>query len=134
MSTSFNESFKDKGEKPRFMYKKNPLAPHSYQIFEFKPYKNAAGYEPVGEYIVLETEEDPEITEKKVMNVVSLLNGKDNLIDLSEMVDSRLLFQMVPRTNDQDPTKIIFRTHDGDGTSTENAVFTIEKGVINEQQ
>lgn len=130
MNTDFNESFADSGDKPRFIYKRNPLVEHAYQIFEFKPDKN--DYEPVGEYIVLDTEEDVDLTEKKMGNLVTLLNGKRDLTDFGNLTKTRLLFNIVPRTADEDPTKIIFRTHDGAGVSKENAVFTIEKGVLDE--
>lgn len=113
------------------MHKKNPLVPHAYQIFEFKPVKN--DYEPVGEYIVLETSEESELTEKKLGNLVRLLNGKQDLADLGNLTKTRILFNIVPRTSENDPTKIIFRTYDGAGVSKENAVFTIEKGVLKDE-
>lgn len=130
MSVDFNEKFNDRGEKPRFIHKKNPVTEHAYQLFEYKPDKS--DYEPVGEYIVLNADEERDLTLKKVNNLVRLLNGKKDLEDLGRLTDTRLLFNIVPRSNDNDPTKIIFRTHDGDGVSEENAVFTIEKGILDE--
>ena len=64
MSQKFNSSFNDKGEKPRFMYKRNPLVAHAFQIFEFKDEKKS--YEPVGEYTRIDSSEDIEITEKDI--------------------------------------------------------------------
>lgn len=133
MSMDFNEAFSEKGEKPRYIHKRNPLVEHAYQIFEFKDYKGKNGaYEPVGDYTVLDTSEDPELTEKRVMNIVTLMNGKKDLMDLKNMTDTRLLFNVIPRTNDTDPSKIVFRTYDGDGVSTENAILVLEKGVLND--
>ncbi|MCB1651414.1 MAG: hypothetical protein KDI46_05110 [Alphaproteobacteria bacterium] len=130
MSDKFNTSFNDSGEKPRFIYKRNPLIAHAFQIFMYKDEKGA--YEPVGEYTLLDTTEDLEITEKTVMNIISLLNGRENLIKIDSLTENKLLFNIVPKTDENDPTKIIFRTHDGKGVSTENAVLILEKGVLHE--
>lgn len=128
MSRNFNETFSESGEKPDFMYKRNPLVDHAYQIFYYVDNKN--DYELAGEYIVLDTDEDIEITEKKVMNVVSFLNGKDTLIDVGNLTKTRILFNMVPVKAGDNEAKIIFREHDGKGVSSENAVLTLQKGVI----
>jgi len=87
----------------------------------------------VGEYTILEAEEPVDISEKKVMNIISLLNGREDLIDLSHMVETRLLFSLIPRTDAESPTKILFRTHDGVGVSKENALLSLQRGILNEQ-
>lgn len=129
---NFNDSFNDKGEKPQFMYKRNPLVDNSFQIFMFQSAKG--DYEPVGDYTVIDLDENPELSEKKVMNVISLLNGKQDIMDLGNLTKTRVLFTIVPKSTENDPTKIIFRNHDGEGTSEENAVLTIEKGVLNDSK
>ena len=53
--------------------------------------------------------------------------------NLSDSVDTRLLYEMVPRVNDIDPTVINFRTYDGNGVSKENAVLKLERGVYHER-
>jgi hypothetical protein len=130
MNAKVNESFNDKGEKARFIYKPNPLTRHAYQIFEFKNDKNS--YEPVGEYTVIDFSEEVEITEKKVINLIMLMNGKRDLLELGNLTQSRLLYTMVPSGSEAQEDKIIFRTFDGKGVSKENAVLTIEKGVFHE--
>jgi len=40
---------------------------------------------------------------------------------------------MEPRQNDTDPSKIIFRTYDGEGVSTENAMLVLERGIFDEE-
>ena len=127
MSLDFN----DRGEKARYIHKRNPLVEYAYQIFEYKDYKG--DYEPVGEYTLLDTDEDPDLTERKLINLTRLMNGKKDLVDLKEMTNSRLLFNVMPRKNDTDPTKIIFRTYDGDGVSKENAILVLEKGVFDDK-
>jgi hypothetical protein len=130
MGLKFNKSFNDRGEKPEFMYKPNPLVKHSYQIFRFKEDKKE--YEPVGEYVVVNVKEDIEITEKKMVNLVRILNGKKDLMQLGNLTKTRILYTIVPRASETDPTRIIFREYDGKGVSRENAVLTLEKGVLDE--
>ncbi len=128
--------FNDTGEKPQFMYKQAASADSSFEILMFRP-KGETGqgeYEVVGDYTVIDETEDFSLSEKKVKNVISLLNGKDDLAELGNLTKTRVLFSIVPKKSDGDPTKIIFRNHDGEGTSEENAVLTIGKGVLNESQ
>ena len=128
MNTNFNESFNDKGEKPEFMYKRNPLVEHSFQIFYYVQEKK--NYELAGEYILLNTDEDIDLTEKKVINLITFFNDKDSFLDLRNLTKTRILFNIVPIKVGDDEAKIIFREHDGTGVSKENAVLTLKKGVI----
>ncbi len=124
MALGFNEE----SEKPQFIYKRNPLVEHSYQLFEFKEEKSE--YEPVGEYLLLDTDEDPDLTEKNVINLITLLNGRTKLIDLSNLTSDRLLYSIVDNEDDNKIITIMLRSHDGTGVSKENAVLKIEKGVF----
>ena len=124
--------FNTESEKPQFMYKRNPLVEHAFQIFMFKEDKD--DYEPVGEYTLLDLTEDLELTEKKIINIISLLNGRQNIMDLGNLTKTQVLFTIVPKNSEEDPTKIIFRNHDGSGPSEENAVLVLEKGVLDESQ
>lgn len=124
--------FNEQSEKALFIYKPNPLVPHSYQIFMHK--KNKADYEPVGDYTVIDTSEDTDITVKRLGNIIALLNGKKDLTKLGNLTRKRLLFNIVPKRSETDPTKIIFRSHDGKGVSVENAVLTLEEGVFHESK
>lgn len=133
MNKEFSDTFSEKGEKPKYIHKRNPLVENAYQIFEFKDYKGVNGtYEPVGDYTVLDTNEDEAVTERKILNLMQLMNGKEDLMTLKGMTGTRLLYTLLPRTNETDPTKIIFRTHDGEGVSTENAMLVLEKGILDE--
>ncbi len=126
----FSESFKDKGEKTRFIYKRNPLVEHAFQIFEFK--EDKGDYEPVGDYTLIDLDEDLDITEKNVMNLITLLNGKTNLIDLSNLTSDRLLYNIVGNTEEGEFVTVMLRSHDGEAVSKENAVLKIEKGVFDD--
>lgn len=128
MEIDFNKQI----ERPRFIYKPNPLMKRAYQIFELMPKNN--GYEPVGEYILLNHEEDPELTEEKMNNLITLLNGKKAVKDLTKMSASRVLFTVMPEEQSGDQTKIIFKDFDGKGVSTDNAVFTIRRGVLHDKR
>ena len=130
MSMDFNEKFNDKGEKSRFMYKHNPLVSRAFQIFEFQEEKKS--YEPVGDYTLLDLEEAPDITEKKVINLISIMNGKQNLIDFKNLTNERILYNIIPITADSKQQKVVFRTYDGSGVSKENAILTMEKGVFHD--
>ena len=132
MGLKFNERFNDKGEKARFIYKRNPLIERSFQIFEYKDDKSE--YEPIGEYTVLDSSEDIEITEKKVINLISIMNGKKNLIDFTNLTKTRVLYNIIPETPESEQQKVVFRTYDGVGVSKENAVLTIEKGVFHHDE
>ncbi|MDH5721752.1 MAG: hypothetical protein OEY94_00305 [Alphaproteobacteria bacterium] len=115
-------------EQPRFSYKPNPMVERAYQFFEYKDYKTEL--EHVGDYVLINKDEDREVTEKKVMNLVTLMNGKKDLIDLSNLTKIRVLFTIVPEAQAGEYKKVIFKDYDGSGVSKDNAVFTIRKGVF----
>lgn len=122
------ERFNEESEKPWFTFKANPLVKHAWHIMEYKPEKN--DYEPVGEYVLIDLSETIDITEKRLMNLVGILNRKKNLIDFKSLTNTRVLFTMVQDTLDSKTHKIVYRTYDGKGVSKENAVLTIDKGVF----
>ena len=122
------EKSKRTGERTRFIHKPNPLVERAYQIFEYIPEKG--DYDHAGDYVLLNKDEPHEITEKKVINLMTLLNGKDDLIDISNLTKARVLFTVVPEAQSGDQTKMIFKDYDGSGVSKDNAVFTIRKGVL----
>ena len=128
MTLNFNEQ----SEKPRFTYKRNPLVSTSFQIFEWKEDKSS--YEPVGEYTLIDTSEASDITEKKLINLMAIMNERQRLIDFKDLTKERILFTMVPTTPESETQKVVFRTYDGSGVSKENAVLILEKGVFHETE
>ena len=128
MTLNFNEQ----SEKPRFTYKRNPLVSTSFQIFEWKEEKT--GYEPVGEYTLIDTTEASDITEKKLINLMAIMNERHKLIDFKDLTKQRILFTLVPTTPESETQKVVFRTYDGSGVSKENAVLILEKGVFHETE
>lgn len=116
------------GERTRFIYKSNPMMERDYQIFEYD-YKKGV-YNLVGDYVLLRKDEPRDITEKKVSNLMGILNKKDDLIDLTNLTKTRVLYTIVPEAQAGDQTKMIFKDYDGSGVSKDNAIFTIRKGVL----
>jgi hypothetical protein len=115
-------------DKARFISRPNPLADGSYQIFEYKAGKD--DYEPVGDYTLIDTAEDPDITAKKMMNLIALMNGKEPLVNFETLTNERVLFSINKDNREDGRQTIVFKTFKGEGVSKDNAVLSIEKGCI----
>lgn len=112
----------------KYTYRKNPLHETSFMILKRQEAQNT--FEPVGEYTVLDRSEEFDITEKKVMNLVSRLNGQDKIIDLSDHIHIRTLHhKAVDGAESGDKSKIVFYTLGEEGVSKENAVLTFAGGL-----
>lgn len=123
--------FNEESEKPAFIYKANPLVPRSYQIFLYKDEKN--DYEPVGEYTVLDQDEEQELSDSRISNLVMIMNGRSRTLDLKSLTKQRILFNMVPSTSHDKDLKVMFRSQEScGGVSQENALLVIEKGLFDE--
>jgi hypothetical protein len=121
--------FNDESEKPRVIYRPNQLVPHSWHILYYKD--DQKGYEPIGEYTLIDTAEVIEITEKKLSNICAFLNERPGrMFDFKSLTGQKVLFTMVPDTPESNVQRVVLRTHDGKGVSKENAVMTFEKGVF----
>jgi hypothetical protein len=114
-----------------YSYRRNPLHEHSFLIIKKQDDKKR--YEPIGDYTVLDAEENPALSEKTVMNLVALLNGKkEDVIDLSRECDTRLLYYRAPKRENSTKTHIIFYALGDKGVSKENAVLAIEEEFYDE--
>lgn len=122
--------FNEESEKPEFITRKKPDVERSYFICQFKQEKG--DYEPIGDYTVLDLEEDHELTEKRLMNLMAVMNKRKRKIDLSTLTKARILFNIIPMKPEDTHQKVIFRAHDGTGVSQENAIMVIDRGVLNE--
>jgi len=116
------------GERTRFIAKPNPMVERAFQVFEYN--FTDGKYEHSGDYTLINKDEPRELTDKKVQNLMTLLNGKDEMIDVSNLTKARVLFTLIPEAQAGDQTKMVFKDHDGSGVSKDNAVFTIRKGVF----
>lgn len=110
-------------DKSVFTYRPNPMLSGSYLICK----KELNGeLHPVGDYTLLDRSEEPCLTEKKVMNLVTLLNGKSDLVPLGADTKSRLYFHRKPKMEEDKRTEVVFYAYTGHGVSKENAILTIE--------
>lgn len=112
---------------PRYTYRRSPVHPRGYMILQY-PETLQAEPVPVGDYTVLDTAEDPALSEKKVMNLVSLLNGRQNLMQLGHETGTRILYHLVSERDDDDKTRVLFYQLGREGVSMENALFRMEAG------
>ncbi len=126
MSIAFNQI----SEKPRFIYKANPASEKAFQIFEWSKRVND-DYQPVGDYIVLDSDENRTLSEKKLINLISMMNGKGIAVDLTKEVEEKTLYHVKNKKVDTEETQVIFRTHDGKGVSVENAILKVKGGIFN---
>src|ERR1035437_706189 len=100
------DDFKSINEQSGYTYRRSPLHERTYNIL--KRSEESGSYLPVGDYTVLDTAENPYISERKVINLITLLNGGDRVIQLGEETKSRLLYHIVPHDGPPDQTKILF--------------------------
>lgn len=126
--TSMENDFKTAKTASQFSYQRSPHHDSSFMILK---HTHDNGYQPVGDYTALDLKENAFFSEKKVMNIVSLLNKNDDILDLSEESDGTQLFYYEAPHNDETKRKIIFYTQNGTGVSQENALFLINKEVWN---
>ncbi len=120
------DNFNEITAKQPYTYRRNPMYDHSFVIL--KQLEEGESYEPVGDYTVLDLDEDSMLSEKKVMNLVALMNDSDDLIDMRKETGTRLLYYKAP-TDEPNKTRIIFYTLGAQGVSTENAVLSLEEGL-----
>ena len=109
--------------KPAFTYRPNPVLAGSYLIC--KKEDNGA-LQPVGDYTLLDRSEDLSLTEKKVINLITLMNGGTDLVPLGEQTKSRLFFHRKPKLEGDAKTEVVFYAYTGEGVSKENAILTME--------
>lgn len=129
MPMDFNQST----ELPRFMFKPHEGRERTWVIFEYKDYKGPkGGYDAIGSYEVLDKTEDPVLSEKKLNNIIILMNGKKSPETLKNLTYERVLYNIVPKKEITDPTKIVYRVYNGQGVSKENAVLTLERGLFDD--
>ncbi len=116
-------SFDSAQDAPLFSYRTNPVHERGFQILKRN---ESADYSPVGEYLVLDKKEEYSLSEKKVINLISLLNGRKALsVTQDDVAGSRLLYSRLPSEGVR--TKFMFYQYTGKGVSVENALFMINK-------
>ncbi|MEM8833626.1 MAG: hypothetical protein AAGB32_03690 [Pseudomonadota bacterium] len=123
------QDFNTEGAIPLYGYERSPVNERAYMIM--RKDQAAENIAPVGEYTVLDSDEDPSLSEKKVMNLISLLNGRKQLMQLGHETNSRVLYRIINDGEDGEEAKIIFYHLGQQGVSKENAMFRFkEEGVL----
>ena len=118
------DDFNAEGRKPRYEYKLSPVHDRPFLIFKMDQESQSCA---VGDYTVLDPEEDIKLSEKKVINLIALLNGRKNLVQLGHETQSRVLYNIVNQGDDEEKSKVIFYHLGKEGVSVENALFTMER-------
>ena len=118
------QDFNIESKMPLFGYQRSPVNERAFLIV--KKQNPAGDAVPVGDYTVLDKEEDLSLAEKKVMNLVSLLNGRKRLMQLGHETNSRILYNILSERDEDNKTKVLFYKLEHQGVSKENALFRLE--------
>lgn len=118
--------FNAEASTPRYSYKRSPVNPRAFQILKLHD-NSHRDPSVVGDYTVLDAKEDMALTEKKVMNLVSLMNGRKNLMQLGHESGMRVLYNIVTECDDDGKARVLFYNLGKEGVSVESALFRIEK-------
>lgn len=118
------QDFNAESRAPIYAYQRSPVNERAFLIVK-KP-DNANEPIPVGDYTVLDKEEDLSLSEKKVMNLISLLNGRKRLMELGHESNSRVLYNIVSESDEENKMKVLFYQLREEGVSVENALFRME--------
>lgn len=108
-------------------YRSSPVNPRAFQFTRLD--EDAREPAIVGDYTILDKNEDVALAEKKVMNLVSLLNGRKNLMTLGHETNTRVLYKVVTERDADNKTRIMFYNLGKEGVSVENALFRVEKEI-----
>lgn len=118
--------FNAQGNAHRYSYSHSPVDPNAFMILK---YADGLTEEPVavGDYTVLDGLEDPSLSERKVMNIVSLLNGRKQLMQLGHETKSRTLYKILTEADEGNRQNIMFYNLGAEGVSIENALLRLER-------
>ncbi len=124
------KTFNAATEGPLYSYCRHPLHARAFQILRRSA--NSNDMQPVGDYTVLDLSEDQGLSERKVINLVALLNGRSDLMDIGHDSGVRLLYQRIPAESGFE--RVMFRTLGEKGVSVENALLSIAEDIEFEPQ
>jgi hypothetical protein len=117
------QDFNAEGAIGKFAYQRSPVNERAFLIL--KKQDEAKEPIPVGDYTVLDKQEDMTLAEKKVTNLVALLNGRKRLMQLGHETQSRILYNIVSEKDEDNKMKVLFYQLKKQGVSTENALFRL---------
>lgn len=120
----YQKDFFNSARRPPFTWRSNPVHPRSFLILK----RDEGGQElaPYATYTGLDPAEDTSLTERKVMNLVSLLNGH-KAVSLGEGTGLRTLHSLPDRAAGENSIRsVVFYTLGVEGPSRESAILTLE--------
>ncbi len=86
----------------------------------------------VGDYALIDMEENVDLTERTVHNLCALLNDDaEDLVDVSELATMRLYFNRQEADEDTGWSRMLMKTHPQGRAMTENALITYDPEYIN---
>lgn len=118
------QDFNTESAPAKYSYQRSPVNDRAFLIV--KKQEGARDAIPVGDYTVLDKEEEISLAEKKLMNLVSLLNGRKRLMQLGHETKSRILYHIVSEKDEENKMKVLFYKLGQQGVSKENALFRLE--------
>jgi hypothetical protein len=120
--------FNQPAEQSAFRYERNPISERGFMILKRN---EQSTYEPVGDYMVVDAAEPISLSEKKVMNLIALLNGDDKYVmDLGDLCETQSRFHINEEKTKNGQSQMVFYALGAEGTSKENAVLSIDEGVL----
>ncbi len=117
------QDFNAEGAIGKFAYQRSPVNERAFLILKKQDEEKEAV--PVGDYTVLDQDEDIALAERKVTNLVSLLNGRKRLMQLGHETQSRILYNIVSEKDEDNKMKVLFYKLEQEGVSKENALFRL---------
>jgi len=115
---------------PPFMYTADPDDRFRFLLHRRLP---DGGYEPVGEYRVIDVTEPVGVTKSKLRNLLHLVNGNEHLvINIGQETKTRLMYQF-RKIGDKGAVRIEFSTFD-DVVTTKNAILALNDGVWDDRE
>jgi len=118
------EDFNAESKVARYKYERSPVNERAFMIMRSD--ESGANASPVGDYTVLDEKEDIQLSEKKMMNLISLLNGRKRLMDLGHETKTRVLYNVISERDAENKTQVLFYHLGKTGISVENALFRLE--------
>lgn len=121
-----NNEFNETTKFTRYSYTRSPVNERAFMIL-LREEADEAG-EPVGDYTVLDKDEDLALSEKKVMNIVTMLNEKPGKVIRveDESAEGLMHYQVIGEPDAENDLKVMFYIQKGEGVSVENALFRVK--------
>ncbi len=119
------QDFNTESTPARYLYQPTPVNERAFVIMKLDEFTYAP--KPVGDYTVLDKSEEVELAEKKVMNLIALLNGRERLIPLGQETNARVLYKITKEQDEENKMNVLFYQLGQQGVSKENALLRLER-------